>query len=272
MLPADLILALGELLIVIVFALVAIRAKALDRGGFLASVAVGYAIFLGGGWQWFLIIASFFILGVGFTWFKYEYKKSIGSAQEKGGARNWPNILANGGLAAVFGLTELAFGGSVFAVLFVGAMSAAASDTVATELGLLSKSDPRLISRPSVRVAPGMSGGVTALGFLGTLLASTAIGIIAALVAVIGGASPLEIVLVAITGGVVGSVADSLVGATLQRKAVCVVCGKPSENFVHCGEPTKQQSGLSHIDNNIVNLIATIAGAAGSLALFALLF
>jgi len=117
-----------------------------------------------------------------------------------------------------------------------------------------------------------MSGGVTALGFLGTLLASTAIGIIAALVAVIGGASPLEIVLVAITGGVVGSVADSLVGATLQRKAVCVVCGKPSENFVHCGEPTKQQSGLSHIDNNIVNLIATIAGAAGSLALFALLF
>ena len=69
MLPADLLLALGELLIVIVFALVAIRAKALDRGGFLASVAVGYAVFLGGGWQWFLIIASFFILGVGFTWF-----------------------------------------------------------------------------------------------------------------------------------------------------------------------------------------------------------
>jgi len=90
LLPADLLLALGELLIVIVFALVAIRAKALDRGGFLASVAVGYAVFLGGGWQWFLIIASFFILGVGFTWFKYEYKKSIGSAQEKGGARNWP--------------------------------------------------------------------------------------------------------------------------------------------------------------------------------------
>ena len=272
MLPADLLLALGELLIVIVFALVAIRAKALDRGGFLASVAVGYAIFLGGGWQWFLIIASFFILGVGFTWFKYEYKKSIGSAQEKGGARNWPNIVANGGLAAVFGLTELVFGGSVFAVLFVGAMSAAASDTVATELGLLSKSDPRLITHPSVRVSPGMSGGVTALGFLGTLLASAAIGTVAALVAVVGGASPAEIVLVAITGGVVGSVADSAVGATIQRKAVCVVCGKPSEHFVHCNEQTRQQSGLSHIDNNIVNLIATIAGAAASLTLFVILF
>ena len=272
MLPADLLLALGELLIVIVFALVAIRAKALDRGGFLASVAVGYAIFLGGGWRWFLIIAAFFILGVGFTWFKYEYKKSIGSAQEKGGARNWPNILANGGLAAVFGLTELAFGGSVFTVLYVGAMSAAASDTVATELGLLSKSEPRLITRPSVRVAPGMSGGVTPLGFLGTLLASLAIGTMAALVAAVGGATPTEIVLVAVAGGFVGSVADSAVGATLQRKGVCVVCGRPTELYVHCNEPTRRQSGLSRLDNNMVNLIATIAGAAASLALFALVF
>jgi uncharacterized membrane protein len=117
-----------------------------------------------------------------------------------------------------------------------------------------------------------MSGGVTALGFLGTLLASAAIGTVAALVAVVGGASPAEIVLVAITGGVVGSVADSAVGATIQRKAVCVVCGKPSEHFVHCNEQTRQQSGLSHIDNNIVNLIATIAGAAASLTLFVILF
>jgi uncharacterized membrane protein len=61
LLPVNLLLALGELAIVIVFALVAIRAKALDRGGFLASVAVGYAIFLGGGWQWFVVIASFFV-------------------------------------------------------------------------------------------------------------------------------------------------------------------------------------------------------------------
>jgi len=156
LLPVDLLLALGELLVVIVFSLVAIEAGALDKGGFLASVVVGYAIFLGGGWRWFVVIASFFILGVGFTWFKYGYKKSIGSAQEKGGARNWPNILANGGLAAVFGVTELIFGGSVFAVAYVGAMSAAASDTVATELGLLSKSAPRLITKLGSRVSPGL--------------------------------------------------------------------------------------------------------------------
>ena len=105
-----------------------------------------------------MIIVSFFILGVATTLFRYEYKKSIGTAQEKGGARSWPNILANGGLAAVFGLAELAFGGSVFALLYIGAMSAAASDTVATELGLLSKSVPRLITRFGAKVSPGYVG------------------------------------------------------------------------------------------------------------------
>jgi len=269
LLPANLLIALGELAIVIAFALTAIGAKALDRGGFLASVAVGYAIFLGGGWTWFVIIASFFILGVGFTWFRYDYKKSLGSAQDKGGARSWPNILANGGVAAIFGLAELLFGGATFAVLYLGAMSAAASDTVATELGLLNKSTPRLITRLSTRVSPGTSGGVTGLGFMGTVVASLAIGSIAAALGIVRSISPLLVVLVAVTGGLSGSVADSVIGATVQRKGVCTVCGRPSENLAHCGRRTKRQSGYFFVDNNIVNLLATIVGAGASLALAA---
>lgn len=269
MLPVTLFLALGELAIVILFALVAIRARALDKGGFLASVAVGYAIFLGGGWTWFVIIASFFILGVGFTWYKYDSKKRLGGAQEKGGARSWPNILANGGVAAIFGLAELLFGGATFAVLYLGAMSAAASDTVATELGLLNRSPPRLITRLATHVSPGTSGGVTGLGFLGSLLASLAIGSIAAALGILRSLSPALVVLAAVAGGLSGSVADSIIGATVQRKGVCSVCGKPSESLVHCGRPTKCQSGFAYVDNNVVNLLATIIGAAASLALAA---
>ncbi|MDG6926082.1 MAG: DUF92 domain-containing protein [Nitrososphaerota archaeon] len=271
MLPINLLLALGELAIVIVFALVAIKARALDRGGFLASVAVGYAIFLGGGWQWFVVIASFFIIGVAFTWYKYEYKKKLGGAQEKGGARNWPNILANGGAAAVFGLAELLFGGAAFAVLYLGAMSAAAADTVATELGLLNRTPPRLITHPGTKVAPGTSGGVTRLGFAGSILASLAIGSVAAALGMLGRFSPAFVVLVAVVGGLSGSTADSLIGATLQRKGVCVVCGSATENLVHCGRPTERRSGFFFMDNNIVNLLATVVGAGVSLALAAVL-
>jgi uncharacterized protein (TIGR00297 family) len=270
MVPVSLFLALGELVVVIVFALVAIGLKALDRAGFLASVAVGYPIFLGGGWTWFVIIAAFFVLGVGFTWYRYEYKKSIGSAQEKGGTRSWPNILANGGLAAIFGLGELVLGGSIFAALFLGAISAAAADTASTEIGLLSRRAPRLITRLSEVVPPGISGGVTSMGFLGAFIASAVIGGIAASLGVITGLNPLAVVLIAAAGGVGGSVVDSLAGALLQRKNVCAVCGTVAEGNTHCDKPTVYRSGLRFVDNNVVNVIATIAGAAVSLAVAAM--
>jgi len=266
-----LLASIVDLAVVTAFALVAIGAKAIDRRGFLASLAVGYPIILGGGWRWFVIVATFFVLGVGFTWYRYEYKKSIGSAQEKGGTRNWPNILANGGVASLLGLGELLGGGLFFSVLYVGAVSAAASDTVATELGLLNKAPPRLITDLRKSVSPGTSGGVSPMGMVGTLLASALIGVVAAALGVASGLAAPYVVAVTVSGGVIGSLADSVAGATFQRKSFCVVCGKPSENLVHCGEPTVYSSGVKFVDNHVVNVIATVFGALGALGVFLLL-
>jgi len=265
-----LVTAIIDLAVVVAFALIAIGASAIDRRGFLASLAVGYPILLGGGWTWFVIVATFFVLGVGFTWYRYEFKTTIGSAQEKGGTRNWPNILANGGVAALLGLGEFLGGGLLFAVLYVGAVSAAASDTVATELGLLNRSPPRLITHPGMAVSPGTSGGVSPMGFAGTLLASALIGVVAAGLGVASGLPPLYVVGISVAGGLIGSVADSVAGATFQRKSYCVVCGKPSENLEHCGEQTRYSSGVGFIDNHLVNVIATVFGALGSVGLFLL--
>lgn len=271
MLQVTLVSALIDLAVVVAFAVIAIKAKAIDKRGFLASIAVGYPILLGGGLGWFVIVATFFVLGVAFTWYRYEYKQSIGSAQEKGGTRNWPNILANGGIASLFGLGEFLGGGLLFAALYVGAVSAAASDTVATELGLLNKAPPRLITDLRKAVSPGTSGGVSAMGFGGTLLASALIGAVAAMLGAASGLQPLFIVAVSVAGGSLGSIADSVAGATIQRKSFCVVCGKPSENLVHCGEPTRFSSGLKFVDNHVVNVIATVFGALGSVGLYLLL-
>jgi uncharacterized protein (TIGR00297 family) len=271
LLQLSLLDSLVDLAIVVAFALIAIGASAIDRRGFLASLAVGYPILLGGGWRWFVIVATFFVLGVAFTWYRYEYKKSIGSAQEKGGTRNWPNILANGGVAALLGLGEFLGGGLVFSVLYVGAVSAAASDTVATELGLLNRSPPRLITDPKTPVSPGTSGGVSPMGIVGTLLASTLIGAVAAFLGVAQGIQPAYIVAVSVSGGMIGSLMDSFAGATFQRKSHCVVCGKASENLTHCGEPTRYSSGVRFVDNHVVNVIATVFGALGSVGLYLLL-
>jgi uncharacterized protein (TIGR00297 family) len=259
----DLTTALVMLAVVVLFALAAILLKALDGRGFLASVAVGYSVIVGGGLGWFIIVAVFFTLGVGFTLYEYEYKKRIGAAQEKGGARNWPNILANGGAASIFALAELFSGGLLFAALFVGSMAAAASDTVSTELGLLSKFKPRLLTRPRSPVPPGTSGGVTPLGFVGAFFASLVIGVMASLLGVLPGVLPPLVA--ALAGGLVGSVADSFYGATFQRKGFCVVCGKPVENLTHCGEPTRRTGGLPFVENNLVNLLGSVTGAVASL-------
>ena len=271
MVQVTLLSSLVDLGIVVAFAVIAIGASAIDRRGFLASLAVGYPILLGGGWRWFVIVATFFVLGVGLTWYRYDYKKSIGSAQEKGGTRNWPNILANGGVAALLGMGEFLGGGLVFSVLYVGAVSAAASDTVATELGLLNRSPPRLITDLRKAVSPGTSGGVSPMGMTGAILASAVIGIVAAMLGVASGLRAPYVVAVAISGGLVGSLADSVAGATFQRKSYCVVCGKPSENLVHCGESTRFFTGLRFVNNHVVNVLATVFGALGSIGLFLLL-
>lgn len=258
-------IALVDLIVVIAFALGAIFLKALDGRGFLASLAVGYSILVGGGYGWFALVAVFFTLGVGFTWYEYELKKRIGGAQEKGGARNWPNILANGGLGSIFALAEFFLGGAAFGVLFLGSMSTAAADTVATELGLLSDRKPRLITRPGTFVSPGTSGGVTTLGFVGAVLATVVIGVMALMLKVLS-IGPL-VILICAAGGLVGAVVDSVLGAAVQRKGYCSVCLKPTESLRHCGERTHRTSGLRFVENNMVNLMATLVGAASALGL-----
>lgn len=259
------LLSFDYFFLVLAFALAAVLLRAIDGRGFLASAAVGFAVIFGGGFSWFLVVAVFFTVGVAFTWYKYEYKKKLGGAQEKGGARNWPNILANGGVASIFAVGEFVYPSEAFAALFLGSIATAAADTVATELGLLNERPPRLITRPSKEVPPGTSGGVSLLGFVGAALASAIIGLMALFLGILG--PNLLVVVLSVVGGMVGAVVDSLLGATVQRKGFCRVCLRQTEALKHCGESTNTTGGLPFIENNIVNALATLAGGVASLAL-----
>ena len=261
-----LVAAVLEFFVVVAVALAAVLLKTIDGRGFLASAVVGFAIIYGGGVPWFLLVAVFFILGVTFTLYEYGYKKKLGGAQEKGGARNWPNILANGGAGSFISIINFFNPSTILAVLFLGAISASAADTAATELGLLSKRPPRLITNPSKVVLPGTSGGVSALGFFGAILASGVIGVMGFFFVILS-SWPLA-VSICLVSGTVGAVADSLIGAAVQRKGFCAICLKPTEALRHCGESTKKTGGIAFIENNTVNLIATIAGAFSASGLF----
>jgi uncharacterized protein (TIGR00297 family) len=260
-----LLTGVAEFFVVVAVALAAVLLSTIDARGFLASAAVGFAVMYGGGVKWFIIVAVFFILGVAFTLYKYGYKRRIGGAQGKGGARNWPHILANGGLGSIVAVWYFFVPSTALAAMFLGAISASAADTAATELGLLSHSRPRLITHPSRGVPPGTSGGVSPLGFVGAAFAALVIGLLAVPLGILP--DPYAVVPLCVVGGFVGAMVDSFIGAAVQRKGLCVICLKPTEALKHCGERTRVTSGAAYIENNAVNIISTAAGALTAAAM-----
>jgi uncharacterized protein (TIGR00297 family) len=112
--------------------------------------------------------------------------------------------------------------------------AAVAADTFSSELGILSKSKPRLITSLTLRqVPPGTNGGVTAAGLGAGLLGSFTIALTSAIL--LPFCSEFEIRdravwTVALSfWGLLGSVLDSLLGGLLQASVVDKRSGKVVE-------------------------------------------
>jgi uncharacterized protein (TIGR00297 family) len=197
----------------------------LTGGGAAAALAVGAATVWGTGWRGLALLLAFFV--------------SSSFLTRGGGRRTARQVLANGGVAAL-----AAAAGSWPA--FAGAVAAATSDTWATETGARSRTPPRLMTT-GAPVLPGTSGGITALGTAGGVLGavfSAGVAVILDPRAVGPGSAALGLSIGA--AGVAGMLIDSLIGATLQG----------DEHGV------RLERGYAWLDNDAVNLAATIAGAA----------
>ncbi|HLH60927.1 MAG TPA: DUF92 domain-containing protein [Ktedonobacteraceae bacterium] len=258
-----------------IIALLARRRRSLTRGGAAGTVAVGTAIFGMGGWSWGLSLIYFFVSSTLFSHYR-EREKARAAADKfsKGSERDIGQVAANGGLATLLALAYGLSGSSSRAKLlqagFTGALATANADTWATELGVLSRQDPRLITSGK-RVSPGTSGGITLLGTTASALGAFSLGL------VFWGLqrfprSFASLPFVALLSGLAGSFFDSLLGATVQAMYYCPICGKETERRIHsCGVKTTPLRGVPWIDNDVVNFVATMFGAivALSLAFFA---
>ena len=213
----------------------------LSPAGTLSALIVGGAVVLGTGWRGFVVLVVFFVTS---------------SALTRGGGRRRPvQVFANGGVAAGCALLALAHG--AFAMAFAGAVAAAAADTWSTEIGGRSRAEPRSITTGRT-VARGASGGITLLGTAGGLLGAMTIGLTAWLV---GLATPSAAAWVA-AGGAAGTVADSLLGASLQARWRCPACGATIEAPSHdCGVAGEPLRGWRWLNNDAVNAVATLVGA-----------
>jgi uncharacterized protein (TIGR00297 family) len=250
---------------------VSCKLKFVSFSGLIAAFIIGVLIFVfpPEGWKWFVIILIFHGVAAQFTKYKYEMKRRKGFAQEKGGARAWPNIVANGVIATLFAVAGGFSYLGVFLFGFIGAVSTATADTLATEIGLLNKDQPRLITNLR-KVPAGTSGGISPMGEIGTLLGGSIIGI-SVLLLKIGNHDNLIILFASVISGLIGCTFDSFIGASIQGMFKCKICQNVTENKKHCGNKTIRIRGSHYIDNNMVNLMATSVGALFAIIIFFIL-
>ncbi|MFQ5711582.1 MAG: TIGR00297 family protein [Candidatus Geothermarchaeales archaeon] len=258
---------LGSILVPI-FGIIAYKLKILDVLGVIASLIVGITIFWFGGWTWFLQIFYFLTAASIFTRFKYSLKYNQGLALEGGEIRTWTNVAANGGAASIATVIYGFTGHALWYAFFVGSVSSVAADTLATEVGLTSKTPPRLITNLNKIVAPGTSGGITLVGEVAALLAAAFSGVIGFFGASLLGSPYFKVLLIALTSGFLGANVDSLLGASVQGIYTCGVCGKTTEKKIHCEKKTTLQRGSTRVDNDFVNLSSSIIGGLAAVALY----
>lgn len=257
---SHLILA-ATLAVLVAFA--ARRARALSVSGAIAAALVGFLLFGLGGGRAATALLLFFVSSSALSRWRRREKERLGW-EKSGGERDAGQVLANGGVATLATLFVPIFPDASWPhVAILGALATANADTWATEIGALSRAAPRLITtlRPA---PPGMSGAVSALGTGAALVGALVVAAVA-----LSGRAGLDGLVAAGTGGFLGALADSLIGATLQAQFRCPVCGKLTEQRAHCpGQPAERERGLPFLGNDAVNFAATGIGAAISVAIF----
>ena len=246
---------IGVLALCILLSVLAYWQKVLDVAGCVFAFIIGAVIGIFGGIMWLILLLFFLVTSFGATKYKYSLKKERGVSEGKIGERHFKNVMANGlapAFIALISFEDLHFIEEKWMaeIAFVAAISVAASDTVASELGVFSDKTYLIIS-PKKRVKPGTSGGVSMLGQSWALVAATYTALMGFIVLFlipqvlpdsIAGISintssfpaPSVLIIIPLIIGFVGCQIDSVLGATLEQKKL--------------------------ISNNGVNLVATSLG------------
>src|SRR5215469_8170153 len=160
----------------------------------------------------FLSLFSLFVVTWIATRFGRQRKQNLGTAERREG-RTAEQVLANLSVAAVCAILYATRGEALWTLAMVAALTEAAADTVSSESGQAFSQTARLITTLEL-VPAGTDGGIsivgTAFGLLGAL--------IVAAVSMASGLIPARWVGLSVVAGVIGMLADSVLGAWLERR------------------------------------------------------
>jgi uncharacterized protein (TIGR00297 family) len=229
---------------------------------------LGWLLFALGGWQWTVPILVFFLTSSLLTAFASRRRGGVKSLFASHDIRDAPQVLANGGTTGLFVVLWYCTGSELFYIASLGGIASVAADTWGTEIGVTSRSAPRLIITWNP-VNPGRSGAISLRGVIAGIIGA---GVVAVSAVPWLETEGLGMALASLAlAGSLGSVVDSYLGATIQVQYVCSTCGILTEREAHCGGVARRSHGVRWFGNNLVNLACSLSGSAVAVALYLLL-
>lgn len=159
---------------------------------------------------WFFALVTLYVMILGATFYKRNSKVHIRGAKflDESKKRTYANVIgkiALPAMAAILGDTGM----------FISSTSFGVADSLANEIGILSKQRPLLITTGK-RVDPGTNGAVSPLGTFACILSSFIMGLTVTLLSFFE-CSWMSCMILGLVAGVLGSLIDSLMGATLEN-------------------------------------------------------
>ncbi|TFY67730.1 hypothetical protein EVJ58_g1436 [Rhodofomes roseus] len=266
-----------------------LRKRSLSPSGALAAFVVGFSMMAVPLRAFGVSLITFYLVGSRATKVGKQLKTQFEDGHQEAGYRSAAQVLCNSASAFAAGLawSALFVRGSVLGgvlgdalppqvpydfdewcpltppasaswsrpLLFVllGHFACCLGDTLASELGILSRSPPILITTLKT-VPPGTNGGMSVTGTFASLGGGLVMGITLA----------ISLLVESSASGGLGSLLDSFMGATIQRTRFSNTTKRILTD--ESPEPTKDVdvkvvSGLNILTNNQVNLLSSIVVA-----------
>jgi uncharacterized protein (TIGR00297 family) len=198
------------------FATVAYLEGAVTWSGVIAGVAIGLAVYLGAGWEGWLMLLATFASAVITSKVGWKRKQALGIAEGREGRRGAGNALANclvGAVAALIAITSPHQ--SIAWLALVAALTAGAADTVASEIGKAWGRHTFLIVGFR-RVPPGTSGAISMEGTVANVIAAVVLATLGAALGLIAAGA----IAVVVIGALAGSFVESALAATLENRGI----------------------------------------------------
>ena len=211
------------LLVTLTFAVIGWVVGGVSLSGAVAGFAVAFVLYYGIGSGAFAVLLAVF----GMTWLATRvgnaHKRALGLPEGPRG-RDAGQVLANLGVSAGFAVLGMFITRDAAWTAAIASLCEAAADTISSECGEAWSQRAYLITGFR-RVPAGNDGAVSAIG---TFMAIVSVALVAG-VSVFETVLPLRLALIAAAAGFFGSIIDSLLGATLERRSLI---GNNSVNFL----------------------------------------